>query len=127
MDPQEGKKRIREQARQLEIKYPAAAGSLREGLDELFTVNAMGLPKQLLRCLSTTNVIESPHSGVRMRTRRVSNWQDGSMVMRWAVAGFLATEKNFQRLSGYKQIWMLKSYLDELEKEENVAEKRKAG
>jgi transposase-like protein len=127
MEPQEGKKRIREQARQLEIKYPSAAGSLLEGLDEMFTVNAMGLPKQLLRCLSTTNVIESPHSGVRMRTRRVSNWQDGSMVMRWAVAGFLATEKNFQRLSGYKQIWMLKSYLDELEKEENVAEKRKAG
>ena len=49
------------------------------------------------------------------------------MVMRWAVAGFLATEQNFKRISGYKQIWMLKSYLDELEKEEIVAEKRKAG
>jgi putative transposase len=127
MEPQEGKKRIRQQAEQLEINYPAAARSLLEGLDEMFTVNVMGLPKQLLRCLSTTNIIESPHSGVRMRTRRVCNWQDGGMVMRWAVAGFLETEKNFQRISGYKQIWMLKSYLDELEKEETVAEKRKAG
>ena len=128
MEPKEGKKRIQEQARQLEIKYPQAAASLLEGLDEMFTVNSMGLPKQLLRCLSTTNIIESPHSGVRMRTRRVSNWQDGTMVMRWAVAGFLATEQNFQRLSGYKQIWMLKSYLDELENEEEiVAQRRKAG
>ncbi len=128
LEPKEGKKRIQEQARQLEIKYPKAAASLFEGLDEMFTVNTMGLPKQLLRCLSTTNIIESPHSGVRMRTRRVSNWQDGNMVMRWAVAGFLATEQNFQRLSGYKQIWMLKSYLDELANEEKiVAEKRKAG
>lgn len=127
MEPKEGKKRIQEQAHQLEIKYPAAAASLLEGLDEMFTVNSMGLPKELLRCLTTTNIIESPHSGVRRRTRRVCNWQDGSMVMRWAVAGFLATEQNFQRISGYKQIWMLKSYLDELEKEEIVAEKRKAG
>lgn len=128
MEPKEGKKRIQEQARQLEIKYPQAAASLLEGLDEMFTVNSMGLPKQLLRCLSTTNIIESPHSGVRMRTRRVSNWQDGTMVMRWAVAGFLATEQNFQRLSGYKQVWMLKSYLDELENEEEiVAQRRKAG
>jgi len=40
----------------------------------------------------------------------------------------LATEQNFQRLSGYKQIWMLKSYLDELENEEEiVAQRRKAG
>ena len=94
----------------------------------MFTVNAIGLPKQLLRCLSTTNIIESPHSGVRMPARRVSNWQDGTMVMRWAVAGFLATEQNFQRLSGYKQLWMLKSYLDEMTNEEEiVAQKRKAG
>lgn len=127
MEPKEGKKQIMKQAHQLEVNYPSAAKSLLEGLDEMFTVNGMGLPKELLRCLSTTNIIESPHSGVRMRTRRVCNWQDGRMVLRWAAAGFLATEKHFQRISGYKQIWMLKSYLDELEKEEIVAEKRKAG
>ncbi len=128
MEPKEGKKRMQEQARKLEIKYPQAAASLLEGLDEMFTVNDMGLPKPLLRCLSTTNIIESPHSGVRMRTRRVSNWQDGNMVMRWAVAGFLVTEQNFQRLSGYKQLWMLKSYLDEMSNEEEiVAQRRKVG
>jgi len=127
LGPEEGKKRIKQQARQLEIKYPSAANSLLEGLDEMFTVNEMGLPKDLRRCLCTTNIIESPHSGVRMRTRRVSNWQDGKMVLRWATAAFLETEKHFKRMGGYKQLWMLKSYLDELEKGQMLAEKRKVG
>jgi transposase-like protein len=127
MSPEEGKKQIRQQARQLEKLHPSAAASLLEGLDELFTVNAMGLPKALSRCLCTTNLIESPHSGVRMRTRRVCNWPDGQMVLRWATAAFLETEKHFQKIGGYKQIWMLKSYLDELENEQTLAEKRKIG
>lgn len=127
MDPEEGKKRIHQQARQLEKLYPSAAASLLEGLDELFTVNMMGLPKALTRCLCTTNIIESPHSGVRMRTRRVCNWQDGRMVLRWATAAFLETEKNFQRIGGYQQLWMLKSWLDELEKEQSLAEKQRVG
>jgi transposase-like protein len=127
LDTEEGKKRIKQQARQFEIKYPSAASSLLEGLDEMFTVNAMGLPKALRRCLCTTNIIESPHSGVRMRTRRVSNFNGGTMVLRWATAGFLETEKHFKRIGGYKQLWMLKSYLDELETDKSIAEKRKAG
>jgi len=127
LDSEEGKKKIRQQAHQLEIKYPSAASSLLEGLDEMFTINAMGLPKALKRCLCTTNIIESPHSGVRMRTRRVSNFNGGKMVLRWATAGFLETEKHFKRIGGYKQLWMLQSYLDDLEKDKALAEKRKAG
>ena len=127
LEPEEGKKRIKQQAHQLEKNFPSASKSLLEGLDEMFTVNAMGLPKELTRCLCTTNIIESPHSGVRMRTRRVSNWRDGDMVLRWATAAFLETEKHFKRIGGYKQLWMLKSYLDEMEKERLIAEKRKVG
>jgi len=127
LDPEEGKRKIKQQARQLEIKYPSAASSLLEGLDEMFTVNAMGLPKALRRCLCTTNIIESPHSGVRLRTRRVSNWNGGKMVLRWATAAFIETEKHFKRIGGYKQLWMLKSYLDDMEKDKALAEKRKAG
>jgi putative transposase len=127
LEPEEGKKRIRQQARQLEKKYPSAAKSLLEGLDEMFTINAMNLPRALKRCLCTTNIIESPHSGVRRRTRRVSNWQDGNMVLRWATAGFIETEKHFKRIGGYRQLWMVKSYLDELETDKALAEKRKVG
>ena len=38
--------------------------------------------------------------GVRMRTRRVCNWPDGQMVLRWATAAFLETEKHFQKIGG---------------------------
>ncbi|HEY6273349.1 MAG TPA: IS256 family transposase, partial [Terriglobales bacterium] len=63
------------------------------------------------RCLVSTNVIESPHSGVRLRTRRVCRWRDGKMVLRWAAAALLMTEKNFRRIMGYQDLWMLKAAL----------------
>jgi len=44
-------------------------------LGETFTVNEIGLPGKLRRCLCTTNLIEPPQSGVRMRTRRVCRWR----------------------------------------------------
>ena len=110
---EEGIKRLKEQARWLESQHPDAARSLLEGLEETFTINRLGLPPKLRRCLATTNLIESPHSGVRLRTRRVTNWQGGKMVLRWAAGAFLATEANFRRIDGYRDLWMLKAALDE--------------
>jgi hypothetical protein len=34
------------------------------------------------------------------------------MVKRWAGAAFLATEKNFRRIMGYRDLWALKAILD---------------
>jgi hypothetical protein len=62
--------------------------------------------------MGTTNIIESSHAGVRLRTNRVSRWQDGKMVLRWAAAAFLETEKNFRRIQGYRDLWMLKAKLE---------------
>ena len=90
---------------------PAAATSLREGLEECFTINRLGIPPSLHRCLATTNLIESPQSGVRMRTRRVCRWRDAAMVQRWVAASFLATEKNFRRIMGWKDLWQLEAIL----------------
>ena len=84
----EGIRRLEKQAQWLEREYPSAAASLREGLGELFTVNRLGLSPTLSRCLTTTNLIESPHSGVRLRTGRVTHWKDGAMVLRWAATAF---------------------------------------
>ena len=109
---EEGMKRLQTLASWFEREYPGAAASLREGLDEMFTINRLGLPVSLRRSLATTNIIESPHSGVRMRTRRVTNWQGGSMVLRWAASGFLATEENFRRMMGYRDLWILAAALD---------------
>jgi len=109
---QEGMARLKKQAEWLEAPHPGASASLREGLEETFTINRLELSATLRRCLGTTNIIESPHAGVRLRTNRVSRWQDGHMVLRWVAAAFLETENNFRRILGYRDLWMLKAKLD---------------
>jgi transposase-like protein len=109
----EGMARLEKQAEWQEREYPSAAASLREGLAEMFAVSRLGLSPSLSRCLVSTNVIESPHSGVRLRTRKVCRWRDGKMVLRWAAAALLMTEQNFRKIMGYRDLWMLKAALDQ--------------
>jgi len=111
LEAKEGMARLRKLADWLEQESPAAANSLREGLEECFTINRLGVPPSLHRCLATTNLIESPQSGVRLRTRRVCRWRDAAMVQRWAAASFLATEKNFRRIMGWNDLWQLEAIL----------------
>jgi putative transposase len=113
LEADEGIARLKQQADWLQKQYPSAAASLLEGLEETFTINRIGLPPQLRRCLATTNIIESPNAGVRLRTRRVTNWKEGQMVLRWAATAFLATEANFHRLAGHRDLWTLKAFLDQ--------------
>ena len=111
LDADEGMKRLEDLASHCEKSYPSAAASIREGLREMFTVARLEIPSALSRCLVSTNLIESPNAGVRLRTRRVTRWQDGTMVLRWAAAAFVATEKQFRRVSGHQHLWMLKAAL----------------
>jgi len=127
LDPAEGMARLRKQAEWLRAEHPSAAASLREGLEETFTVNALGLPPALRRCLATTNLIESPQSGVRRRTRRVRRWRDGAMALRWVATAWVATEQRFRRIMGYQHLWILKAYLDDAECGKQVAASRKVG
>jgi transposase-like protein len=113
MEAKAGMARIRKLAEWLEREYPSAAASLLEGLEECFTINRLGVPSSLQRCMATTNIIESPHAGVRIRTRRVTNWQNGSMVRRWMASAFLRTEENFRRIMGYRELWTLEAILSE--------------
>jgi hypothetical protein len=100
-------------------------GQLLEGLDEMFTINRLGLPKQLCRCLGSTNVIESPYSGVRQKTYRVTRWRDGQMVLRWAASALLSIERRMRRIMGYEQLWVLEAKLTDADGEQNLAEKGK--
>ena len=115
LQPEEGMARLRKQAEWLERSHPQAAASLREGLEETFTINRLGLSPRLRRCLATTNVIESLLSGVGRRTGRVTRWRDGEMALRWAGAAALETEKRFRKIVGHRDLWMLKAALDEPE------------
>jgi putative transposase len=110
-DAKEGMAQMEKAARFVEHQYPEAARSMREGLAETFTINSLGIPPSLHRCLATTNIIESPQSGVRTRTGRVTRWRDGEMVLRWVAGAFVITEQNFRKIMGHHDLWALATIL----------------
>ena len=113
LDADEGIRKLEQYASWLEREWPSAAASMREGMAELFTVNRLGLPKALRRCLTTTNIIDSSHSGVRRQTNRVTRWRNEEMAVRWGAVTFRETEKHYRRIIGYQHLWMLKAHLDD--------------
>jgi putative transposase len=99
-DPAKGLRACRELARQLDNRHPDAAASLREGLEEMFTIANLGVTGRLRRSLTNTNCIESMISIARTTTGRVKNWRDGTMKKRWIAAGLLEAERSFRRIKG---------------------------
>jgi len=93
----------------------------------MFTINRLGLPSSLRRCLGATNLIDNSHSALRERTRRVKRWQSGTMALRWAAASLEAASKNFRRIMGHRHLWMLKATLDESQHDDQLAQEMKAG
>lgn len=126
MNADEGMAKLKQYASWLQQDWPSASASLHEGLAELFTINRLGLPSKLRRCLGTTNLIDNSHSAVRERTRRVKHWTNGNMALRWTAAAFAAVEENFRRIMGHDDLWMLKAALDEPQQVQQLAEAMKA-
>lgn len=91
-------------ARQLEDRYPSAATSLREGLDETLTVLALPVGERLRRSLATTNTIECLMGRIRHVHRNVKRWRGRSMALRWAVAGVVEAAAGFHRLVGHRDM-----------------------
>lgn len=108
---EEGEKRLEQLARFLERDHESAARSLREGLKEMFTLQRLQIPESLHKCLATTNLIESPQSGVERRTHNVTRWRDADMVERWVASAWLLTEKHFRRIDGHAHLWALAAIL----------------
>lgn len=103
-DPDTGLANAKSLAAQLDKSYPSAAASLREGLEEMFTVARLGIDGRLAKTLTTSNPIESMISIARTTNRNVTRWRDGQMVLRWTAAGMLNAERSFRRIKGYKQM-----------------------
>jgi transposase-like protein len=103
-DPTAGLRQAKDLARQLEARWPDAAASLREGLDDMFSVRRLGVSDRLARSLTNTNMIESMISVARDTTHHVKRWRNGTMVKRWAAAGMLNAERSFRRLKGCKDM-----------------------
>jgi transposase-like protein len=95
---------LQDLARRLDDRYPSAAASLREGLEETLTILTLGLSDRLRQSLATTNAIESVISRTRHVKRNVKRWRSGQMVLRWTAAAVLEAVKGFRRLKGHKDM-----------------------
>ena len=103
-DPEQGLRNAKRLAAQLDKNYPSAAASLREGLEEMFTVARSASTAASRRPSPRSNPIESMISIARTTNRNVTRWRDGQMVLRWTAAGMLNAERSFRRIKGYKQM-----------------------
>jgi putative transposase len=110
-DPQQGLRNARHLATLLDKGHPGAAASLREGLEEMFTVARLGIDGRLAKTLVSSNPIDSMISIARTTNRNVTRWRDGQMVLRWTAAGMINAERSFRRVKGYKQMPQLDAAL----------------
>lgn len=106
-DADAGLRDARRLAAQLKTDHPDAAGSLLEGLEEMFTVARLGVTGALRRSLTNTNCIESMISTVRVVTGRVKTWKDGDMKKRWIATGMIEAQRSFRRVRGHTQMTAL--------------------
>ncbi len=110
-DAEKAEQLLRNLARRLEHEAPGVAASILEGLDEMLTVNRLGLPAKLRRSLACTNSIENMRGTVRRVCRNVKRWRNAAMALRWTAAGMLEAAKGFRRLKAYKHLPALRTAL----------------
>ena len=112
-DYQEARKQLYKVHDWLASINQAAARSLDEGFEETLTVNRLGLPEQLSRLFSSTNIIESCFSLADDLCRNVERWRDANMAWRWAGTVLLEVENRFHRIKGYRDLPILVEKLKE--------------
>ncbi len=103
-DPELAEQRLELLASELDLTWPDAAASLREGMPETLTLMRLGIGGQLAKTLCSTNPCESMIEIVRHTQRNVKRWQDGDMRKRWTAAGMLQAEQQFRRIIGYRDL-----------------------
>ena len=110
-DADKAERLLRNLARRLDREAPGVAASILEGLDEILTVNRLGVPAKLRRSLACTNSIENMMGTVRRVCRNVKRWRNAAMALRWTAAGMMEAAKGFRRLKAYKQLPILRTAL----------------
>jgi putative transposase len=86
---------------------PGVAASILEELDEMVTVNRLGLPAPPRRSLACTNGIENMMGTVRRVCHNVKRWRNAKMALRCTAAGMMEATKGFRRLRAYRQLPIL--------------------
>jgi putative transposase len=111
-NPSLARKQLLRLAASLQVQHPGAAASLKEGLEETLTAQALGLTGALYRTLRTTNPIENLNGLIAHYTRNVKRWKDGQMTLRWVASTFSDAAGRFRKLKGHRD---MKSLLNALE------------
>ena len=106
------RKQLARLASSLQARHPGAAASLREGLEETLTVQALGITGALYRTLRTTNPIENLNGSVARYARNVKRWGDGQMVLRWVASALSDAATRMRKLRGCGQMRTLLKALD---------------
>ena len=91
-------------AASLEAQHPGAAASLREGLDETLTLQALGVAGALYRTLCSTNPIENLNGAIAEYTHHVKRWRGGRMILRWVGAAMAEAVTHFRRIRGHDEL-----------------------
>jgi hypothetical protein len=112
-DPLAGQGDLEALAKELDHSHPGAAGSLREGLAETFTVGRLRVPPTLARTLRSTNPVESMIEICRDHSANVKRWESGTMALRWCAAGLVEAKKQFRRVNGHMHLRALRAALDQ--------------
>jgi transposase-like protein len=108
-DYTEAKAALTRIARELRLVNESATKSLLEGLEEMLTLQRLGLMAELGRSFKTTNVIESVHAAIGQRTDKVDHWRNSNQLHRWYAASLLDIEPRLRKVCGYKHLEKLRA------------------
>jgi transposase-like protein len=105
-------KQLSRLASSLQARHPRAAASLREGLEETLTAQALGITGALYRTLRTTNPIDNLNGSVAHYCRNVKRWGDGQMALRWVASALSNAARRMRKLRGCGQMRAVIKALD---------------
>lgn len=111
-DAKKARQQLLRLAKQLEQLHPGAASSIREGLDQLITLQRLGVEGPLYRSLRSTNAIENLQGSIKALARHVKRWRGGAMAIRWCVTALSEAETHFRRIKGFRDLCFLVAALD---------------
>lgn len=103
-DDKLARKQLVRLAGSLQARHPGAAASLREGLDDTLTLQALGVTGALFRTLRTTNPIENLNGSIAHYSRNVRRWKDASMILRWVASALDDASGRFRKLRGHGEM-----------------------
>jgi len=97
----------------LSDKNANARNSLEEAGDSLLALFSLDLPNTLNKTLLSTNCIENLFKNLRRHIGRVCSWRNTDQADRWLSSGLSIAEAGFNRIQGYKDLWLLEQALQE--------------